>query len=526
MEKRIVKLDNSVEKFFKPIKDYWDKLEKKKRYTYIISAAVILVVIIAAVLLLNRTEYSVLYSGLEASEAGEIMTKLTELGINAKAEGTGTILVPKEKETTLRMELASQGYPNTGLNYDLFKSGTGFGTTDYEKQKYMQFQLQDRLQNSIKSLEAIDDAIVTLHIPDSTAYVLKSDKQSASASVILRIKNGMSLSKGQVTGIVGLVAKSVPGLEEDQVLIVDGNGNVLSRSGSAEADVASNQLDMETKVSDEYKKEINSMLEPVFGIGKVITGVRVSLDFDKKTTESVTYEPVAGTTEGIPVSKNESKEVATNSQIAGAAGLDANGGTVQYPENNAVNGGEYKKTDKTVNYEINSVKELLQKSEGSISDISVSVILDNENLQEGAEEKVKQIVAGATGINPEKVVVQTMAFDSRSEIENVFESNAAASRDLEKKNTVRNMIIYAALALIICLIIFIIIRINSKKRARQELEATFESVGLMTEEEDVDEDLVFSEKKTDKRRLIEKNIAENPEFIVQLLRNWLDEDGR
>lgn len=519
-------MDNSAEKFFKPIKEYWEKLEKKRKYTYIISAAVILVVIISAVLLLNRTEYTVLYTGLEASEAGEIMTKLAELDVEAKAEGTGTILVPEKQETTLRMELAAQGYPATGLNYDLFKSGTGFGTTDYEKQKYMQFQLQDRLQNSIKSLEAIDDAIVTLHIPDSTAYVLKADKQSASASIILRIKNGQSLSQGQVTGIVGLVAKSVPGLEEDQVLIVDGNGNVLSRNSSAQAEVASNQLDMETKVSDEYKKEINSMLEPVFGIGNVITGVRVSLDFDKKTTETTTYEPIEGTTEGIPVSKNESKEVATNSQTASAAGLDANGGTVQYPEDTATTGGEYKKTDKTINYEINSVKELLQKSEGTISDISVSVILDSEGLQSDAEEKVKQIVAGATGINPEKVVVQTMQFDSKSAIENVFDSNVEAAQSLAKKNSVRNMIIYAALALIICLIIFVIIRINSKKRARQELEEAFVEGLTVTENEEEVEDLTFSEKKSDKRRLIEKNIAENPEFIVQLLRNWLDEDGR
>ncbi|MCX7715739.1 MAG: flagellar basal-body MS-ring/collar protein FliF [Clostridia bacterium] len=517
--------NNAIIKFFKPLKDSWDNLEKKKRIRYIILAGIILLVIVVSVLVLGHKEYVVLYSNLQSDEAGEIINKLSDMKVDAKAQGTGTILVPKDQEAELRMQLSAEGYPKSGLNYDLFKNSTGFGTTDFEKQKYMQFQLQDRLQSAIKSLDIVDDAIVTLNIPESTAFVLKSDKQTATASVILKLKSGSKLSTGQVKGITGLVAKSVPGLSEDQVLIIDNQGNSLNKASSTETEVAGTQLELENTISDKYKEQIQSMLEPVFGNGKVIVGVRVSLDFDKKTTETTKYEPLEGSSNGIPVSVNESKETATGTQTAGNVGQDANGGATSYTQTQGDNG-SYQKTDKTVNYEINQIKEMLQKSQGNISDMSVSIILDNANLQTGAADKVKQIVAGATGISPEKVTVQTMDFSGNANsMEEIFNNAKATNEYLQKQAFMRNAIIYGILGLAV-LLIFLILLIKRRKR---EEEYSFEAVAdedvLGSSGLDMDDETGFSVKKSEQRRLIEKSIDNNPEFVAQLLRNWLDEYG-
>lgn len=519
---------NSAIKFFKPLKDYWDKLEKQKRIMFGVAVAAVLLVIIVSVLLLNNTKYTVLYSGLDSAEAGKILTALTDKGVKAKPQGTGTILVPEDQADQLRMEMATEGYPESGLNYDMFKNSTGFGTTDYEKQKYMQFQLQDRLQVAIKSLSAIDDAIVTLYIPESTSFVLKSDKQDASASVILKLKNSATLSKAQVKGIVGLVAKSVPGLTEDQVLVIDSDGNTLNTLDANQTELAGTQLELEEKVSDKYKEQIQSMLEPVFGTGKVIAGVRVSLNFDKQSTESTRVEPVDGGTNGIPVSTNDTKETATGSSTAGNVGMDANGGAPTYPETNS-GGGTYSKTEKTVNYEISKIKDMVQKAEGNIDDISVSIILDNANLQSGAEDKVKSIVAGATGIDPNNVTVQTMNFDGEStsgSIASMFDSQNTARQQQLRQRIVFNIILFGAIAILLIVIVVLILRHNKKIKEMERLQALAEEeaarAAVATEEE---EPVEFTMKKSEQRKLIEKNIESNPEFVAQLLRSWLDDYG-
>lgn len=521
---------NSAIKFFKPLKDYWDNLEKQKRIRYGIVAAIVLLVIIALVLILNNKNYVVLYSGLDSGEAGEILAKLEEMEVDAKARGTGTIMVPEGTEDTLRMQLSSEGYPESGLNYDMFENSTGFGVTDYEKQKYMQFQLQDRLQTSIKTLSSIEDAIVTLYIPESTSFVLKSDKKDASASVILKLKNGAALSKNQVNGIVGLVAKSVPGLSEDQVLVIDNDGNTLNSLDANQAELAGTQLELEESVSKKYKEQIESMLEPVIGAGKVIAGVRVSLNFDKQTTESTTVQPVEGSTNGIPVSKNETKETATGSDTAGNVGMDANGGAPTYPET-TTGGGQYTKTESTVNYEISKIQDLVQKAEGNIDDISVSIILDNADLQTGAEDKVKSIVAGATGIPADKVTVQTMDFNGQTTgetINGLFNAQNEEYRNMQRQKLILYAVLFGIIAIILIVLVVLVLKHNKKVKEQQRYEQMLAEELEKEAAGNGDDDLEFTEftmRKSDQRKLIEKNIESNPEFVAQLLRNWLEDYG-
>lgn len=519
--------NNSAVKFFKPLKDYWDNLEKQRRITYGIIAGIVLLFIIILVLLLNNTKYAVLYSGLDAQEAGEIFTMLQEQDIDVKTRGSSTILVPDDEVETVRMQLSAEGYPESGLNYETFQNSTGFGVTDYEKQKYMQFQLQERLQTSIKSLSNVEDAIVTLNIPESSAFVLRSDKMDATASVIVKMKNNATLTKNQVKGIVGLVAKSVPGLTEDQIHVIDSEGNTLNILDTEGAELAGTQLELEEEMSEKYKKQIEEMLEPVFGKGKVIAGVRVSLNFDKQTTETKRVEPVEGSTNGIPVSIHESEEIATGADTAGNVGMDANGGAPSYPET-VTGAGTYEKVETTKNFEISTIHDVVQKSEGSIDDISVSIILDSADLQAGADEKVRASVAGAIGINPESVTVQTMDFsgNSNSTIDDIFKGNEEANAYRSKQIWLISAIIFGIIAIIILILVIMVIRRNRLREEQERFEAMIDDpTEIFDEEQPIEEMTEFTMKKSEQRKLIEKSIDSNPEFVAQLLRNWLDDYG-
>ena len=266
---------------------------------------------------------------------------LKEQNVGVDTRGEGTILVPKKELDSIRMMLASEGYPKSTLNYDVFQNSTGFGTTDFEKQKYMQFQIQERLQNSIKTLEVVEDAIVTIHIPDNNIYVLQKDKQNASASVILKLKDRDGLSRQQIKGIQGLIAKSVPGLTEENIFMIDSMGNSLKTNAGGETEVAGTKLDLENSVSERLRQQVLSLLEPVFGYGNVTAAVRVVLDFDKQTTESVTYAPVGDNDEGIAISSSYESEESVSAGSSGNVGQDPNGGAPQYMQQGE-SGNEYK----------------------------------------------------------------------------------------------------------------------------------------------------------------------------------------
>lgn len=518
----------TLAKIIKPLSDFWDGMDKSKKIRFVSMTAVIVIVIIVSALLLSRKEYTVLYNNMDVKEAGEVLNKLKEMDVDAKVEGEGTILVPGGNHDSLRMQLAAEGYPKSGLNYDVFQNSTGFGTTEFEKQKYLQFQLQERLQNAIKSLNNVEDAIVTLNISDNSSFVLKEDKQDTTASVIIKLKGSYALSGKQIKGIEGLVAKSVPGLAEDKVLIIDNMGNSLKSDTDNDADIAGSKLELEHKTGEKIQHQVLSLLEPVFGVGKVSVGVRVQLDFDKQTTESIKYDPVGDGSEGIAVSANIENEIARSDDNSGNVGQDPNGGAPQYVEADS-NNGQYSKTSETINYEVNKIKDTIQKAEGQIKDISISVLLDDKDLPAGSDGKVLEIVAGAAGVSKDKVTVQRMPFNGAAGIDNIFNSIERANNQMKKQSLLRNAIIYGVLGMLILLVLNFTVKPFKKKDDYDSKGNMLDAGGGVS---DITEDLLAADdfdikiNKSSKREFVEKSIEKRPELVAQLLRNWLTDEMR
>jgi flagellar M-ring protein FliF len=268
------------------LNQYWEKLSSAQKKAFIIIATALLLIIVLAALLLSRQEYVVLYSGLDSQETAEIYSKLKELNVEPKVEGTSTILVPKDKEVEVRMQLASEGYPRTGFNYDIFLKNSNFGQTDEEKRALLIMQLQERLSQAIKFLDGVEDAVVTIAMPKDDAFVLKSQQVPVTASVIIKTKPGYSITPSQANNIVRLVAKSVPGLKEENVTVIDTNMNVLTGNQAEEEEMVGSQFDLEHRLEDRIRDQVISLLEPVFGYKKVVATVNVKLNFDKTAMRS------------------------------------------------------------------------------------------------------------------------------------------------------------------------------------------------------------------------------------------------
>lgn len=94
------------------------------------------VIVIAAVLttFMTRTEFVPLYSEVSPSEIGRIKENLDAQGVpNEIAPGGTSILVPADQVDSLLVQLAAEGFPQSGMiDYSFFSQNAGFGMTDNE----------------------------------------------------------------------------------------------------------------------------------------------------------------------------------------------------------------------------------------------------------------------------------------------------------------------------------------------------------------------------------------------------------
>jgi len=497
----------------------WEKLNSTQKKIFIIALVSFIVVLAISALFLSREEHVVLYSGLNNQEASEIYSKLKELGVQPKLEGTSTILVPKNKEAELRMQLASEGYPRSGFNYDILFDNSSFGQTSDEKRMLQIIQLQERLSQSIRFLEGVDDAVVTIAMPETDDFVIKSQEIPVTASVIIKTKPGYNITPIQANNIIHLVAKSVPGLKYENITIIDTNMNVLSGESYDDKQIVDNQFDLENQVEERIKNQIIDLLEPVFGYKKVVATVNVKLNFDKRLRESVTFEPVTDE-DGIIASRETLRESVRNITPEGAVGEPSN--TTEYPEFEYDRDSSYDKSHEIINYEINEIKETIEEQQGKVEDLSISVIIDNEALDQQIIQQVKELLATAIGTDLERITVHSMKFDTSLQ-EKLLEG---FERRDQQKGLMTSLAFWLLAGIAVLTIILIVIWLRMR-RARAEAAAAQELLAEAAAQEqqpEIPELDISTDDQNQVRKQLERLISQQPAAVAQLLRNWLSEE--
>src|SRR4029077_7038137 len=128
---------------------------------------------------------------------------------------------------------------------------------------------------------------VKLALPKETSFLGDSPKPSGSG--LVRLRPGTALTAAQVTGIVGLVASSVPGLARDRVTVVDQSGTVLNANGDGVALQAPQQLELAREINRRYETLITDLLIPVLGRGNFRISSDVDIDFSQSKESLVRY---------------------------------------------------------------------------------------------------------------------------------------------------------------------------------------------------------------------------------------------
>jgi flagellar M-ring protein FliF len=238
-----------------------------------------------------------LFAGLDDSDKAAVADALQSQGIGHTIDPTtGALTVDADKLYQARIALAGQGLPKAQPSGDSLIASLPMGSSRAIEGETLRSAREADLSRTIETIDAVKTARV--HIAAAEPSLFVRDDKPATASVMLTLQNGRNLSDAQVQGIRFLVASSVPGMNADEVQVIDQRGALLS-DGASSGDMKSFQLQMQ--MEDRFRRALETLLGPMLGSGNYSVEVHADVDMSESqaTRESFPENDRARRTEQV-----------------------------------------------------------------------------------------------------------------------------------------------------------------------------------------------------------------------------------
>jgi len=438
----------------------------------------LLSVMVGIVVWSSKTDYKVLYTDLTKDDSAIITRMLEEGKISYQVKDDGkTITVPEDQVEIWRLEIAKKGVNFTGtVGYEVFDKQS-FGTTSFVQKINKQRALEGELVKTIMHIKGVTRTRIHLSIPESSPFV--SERKPPSASVVLEVERGVTMTPDEIKGIQSLISSSVDGMRSYNVVVIDARGKKLSENdGDQMSTETANRIALESKLNSQYEKKVEEILSRVIGEGKVIAKVSINMDFTEKIETQTSYD--SENTAVHSEVRNEQKMVGTRPSPQGIPGARSNlpGEAPQpgIPETR----NDVDKSLVTRNYNVPTTVTKSKKPTANIQNMSVAVMVDGKKMPVLAKDgtpmlnedglpvtkylawtneelqNFQQIVSSSLGINNQrgdKLVIKNMEFarEDMAEME-------AIMRARENRELIKNVTKYLIIGAIISLFFFMVVR--------------------------------------------------------------------
>jgi len=337
----------------------------------------------AVVLWSQQPEYRVLFSNLSFADANQVIEQLKLYNLPYKFDADGrAILMPQDKVHQARLRLAAEGFTTEKtVGFELLDQEQGLGTSQFMETTRYRRGLAGELSRTISSLIAVRSARVHLAIPKESVFI--RDARKPSASVFVELFAGRKLEPNQVAAIANLVASSIPELTADAVTVVDQRGHLLNnRDLDEDVVLAAKQMEYTRKVEQTLLNRVNSILQPVVGMGKFRAEVSADIDFTEVEQTEELFNP------DMPALRSE--QTLNEDRVGGAAPVGIPGalsnqppGASSVPEVANGNGNEKapvpgsSRKQATRNFELDRTMSYTRHQLGRVRRLTVAVVVDD-----------------------------------------------------------------------------------------------------------------------------------------------------
>lgn len=334
-----------------------------------------------------KPSMSVLYADLSPDDLTVIVSRLEAMNVAYETGNGGKdILVPLSKVTKLRMTFAQEGIPEKGniVGYEIFDKTDALGTSQFVYNVNLVRALEGELARTIGTLSLVENARVHIVLPKKELFSKVGNDPTA--SVVLKVKTGQTLSKQEIAGISHIVATAVPNLKVENITIIDHRGRPLKLSTSEDNSVAvmtDNAASFQGQVEEKLRATLEALLEKSVGIGKVKVNVSAEINFDREVINTEFFDPEGSVVRSRKVSEeNDNERDSGNSELSVTSNLEG--------EAAASSGSARTKTrtDEVTNFEISKTVTNKIIESGRVKKLSIAILVDGIYTPKLAEDGV------------------------------------------------------------------------------------------------------------------------------------------
>jgi len=362
----------------------FNKLSIVRQIGLMVGLAASVAIGFAVVLWSQKPEQRVLFSNLSFSDANQIIEQLRLYNVPYKFDADGrAILVPDEYVHQARLKLASEGFTaDKTVGFEILDREQSLGTSQFMETTKYRRGLEGELARTISSMVAVRNARVHLAIPKDTVFI--RDTRKPTASVFLELFSGRQLERDQVASIANLVASSIPALNVKDVTVVDQRGRLLNmRDKDVNVVLAAKQLEYTRNLEETLLNRVNSILQPVVGMGRFRAEVSADVDFTAVEQTDELYNP------DLPALRSE--QTMDENRVGSAAPVGVPGalsnqppGPSSVPEEASGDGVVARnagpgssRTQATRNFELDRTISYTKHQQGRVRRLTVAVVVDD-----------------------------------------------------------------------------------------------------------------------------------------------------
>lgn len=377
----------------------WTVLDFRKRMVVIITTLVMFAAVLGLSRMATQPSMSLLYAGLEAGAAGEVVKALEARGAKYEVRG-GAIFVEASRRDELRMNMASEGLPaNSSKGYELLDSLSGFGTTSQMFDAAYWRAKEGELARTIVSNPEIQNARVHLGNPSPQGLRRRA---APTASVTVTTSSG-ALSPQYAKAIKYMVSSAVSGLLPENVSVIDSQGGLILAGNEAMpggGDLANRTEDL--------RRNVERMLEARVGRGNAVVELNIEVVTEHESILERRVDPetrvaISSETEETSNSSSDSR----NSGVSVASNLPTGDGAVGDGQSSSNNS----ETRERINFEVSETTREVVRTPGAVRRISVAVLVDGIRSTDVGGQEVWTPRAEEEMLALRELIASTVGFD-------------------------------------------------------------------------------------------------------------------
>ncbi|MBY5335946.1 flagellar M-ring protein FliF [Rhizobium leguminosarum] len=374
--------------------------------------AVSIAIVLAAALFVNKPAQETLYVGLDSPDLNQISMALAEGNVDFQVGTDGSsISVPAGMTGKARLMLAERGLPNSAnAGYELFDNVGSLGLTSFMQEVTRVRALEGEIARTIQSISGITAARVHIVMPEVGNF--RKAEQKPTASVMIRAS--ATTGRSAATSIRHLVASAVPGLDVDDVTILDSAGQLLASGDEASNSSLNRSLNIVQNVQQEVESNIDKALAPFLGMDNFRSSVTADLNTDAQQIQETTYDPeskversVRSTKEAQQSQQKQSDSATTVEQNIPQAAPAAGGSAGPESQDKS------DKREEQTNYEINSRTTATTRNSYKVEKLSIAVVVNKGRIAKMVGEPADQTKVDAYLAEMQKIVASAAGIDAK-----------------------------------------------------------------------------------------------------------------